>query len=145
MKHSIMSVMLLILGVSVAVAQVEQIPVKGNGFDGGAVFVSSMSVRQSGSSTFSTTKALIDSSAFNSSKNTDWLLDNSEGEYDIMIDSCIWRDKGTKLLLGVDMPFILPKGGSVSIDGKCQELIHGRILSELKGYTTLYFIKTYKK
>jgi hypothetical protein len=136
--------LLLVLAAVMAFAQVEVTPSKGNGFDGGAVFVSSCAVRQSGSTTWSITNPAIDSSAYSTSKNTDWLLKNRK-EYDVMVDSCIWTNKGTEALLGVDMPYLMEKGEWGSVDGKCTELVHMRILSELRGWTTVFYMKTFKK
>lgn len=142
MVKKTLAVLSLCLCASIVFAQTPVIPVAGNSFDGGAVFVSSMAVRQSGSSTWSATASAIDNDTYTNSGNTQWLVDNFESEYDVMIDSCIWSDKGTKLLLGVDMPYILHKGQWRSLSAKCGQKINMRLLSELGGWTTIYYMKT---
>lgn len=145
----VMVVMAMFLAVGVF-AQTEVTLNAGNGLDGGALFISSFSIRAYNStsgttSAWSTTRSAFDlDEPYDNSKNTQWLVKNRK-EYDVMIDSCIWNNKGTEALLGNDMPFLLEKGDWVSLDAKCGEKVHMRIMSTLKGWTTTFYLRTYKK
>lgn len=136
---------------SSAFAQIDVILGAGTAFDTGTLYVSSGAIRQHGStspvvSTWSTTRSALDSDeSFDTSRNIHWTISNARKEYDVMVDSCIWTNKGSETLLGVDTPWIMFKGRGLNLEAKNSAKVHMRILSELRGWTTLYYIRSYKE